>query len=114
MTDEEINKQVAEIEGWVSIPNPGTDRLLWFHPSDEDGTNVLASLPPYATSWKWCGPLVEKHAIAIRPPEHASWSAYALTGEKWNPENRHEAGWADTPQRAICLVVIAAHNSEEN
>ena len=60
MTDEELNRRVAEIEGW-SLEDSGEWRLqqgplqeLWF-----------AMPPPYATDWAWCGPLIEKYRVSL-------------------------------------------------
>lgn len=104
MTDEEINKRVAEIEKWTYRQKEWG--LLWSHHE-----HVLpdAGPPPYATDWAWCGPLVEKYDLDV----------YRMRGRKGKPWvcMRHDVEFlpeyhADTPQRAICLAVIAAHEGK--
>lgn len=92
MTDEEINRRVAEIEGWYSI-----SKTTW---AERDGKGVRKNGPPlYATDWQWCGPLVERNKIKV-------W----FDGDDWAAqiEEFNALEWADTPQRAICLAVVSA------
>ena len=94
MTDDEINRRVAEIEGW----SWDADHELWMPP---DGfTIALNSPPPYATNWGFCGALIEKYECSLNE----------RGGEGWVVDTRGRCGdFARTPQRAICLAVIAAH-----
>ena len=89
MTDDEINRRVAEIEGWVKDGNG------WTLPRDRH----IAYVPSYATDWEWCGPLVEKYRIWLE--SRSNWWCALNYGDGWYT--------ADTPQRAICLAVIAAN-----
>lgn len=105
MTDEEISRRVAEIEGWRTKPTPAA-RVEWI---DADGCNWGLNTPPYATNWAWCGPLVEKYWIRLSDdndhPERP-WAARVMKAFMARD------ALADTPQRAICLAVIAAHEGK--
>ena len=102
MTNEEINLKVATLLGWVFIP-PEMGHFgkmtypKWRHPGG--GEYVSESPPRYATDWQWCGPLVERNKIKV-------W----FDGDDWAAqiEEFNALEWADTPQRAICLAVVAA------
>lgn len=96
MTDEEINRRVAQIEGVRAVD------MLFHHSSATRFEDFQP--PPYATNWAWCGPLVEKYTVSVEAifldgVGEAGWEAYC--------EGRESR--ADTPQRAICLAVIAAN-----
>jgi hypothetical protein len=110
MTDDEINRKVAEIEGWqreeICTTSGYLDEVRWhrsglaFYPG-LNGVIPIDEAPPFATDWAWCGPLIENHKISILP-----------FCEKWgaNPFAHVEGTqYADSPQRAICLAVIATH-----
>ena len=100
MTDDEINRRVAELEGWAMDSLFGG---MWRNAKTKDAW-VDSAPPPYTTDWGWCGPLIEKHKISILP-----------FCEKWgaNPLAYGEGTqYADTPQRAICLAVIASHEGK--
>jgi len=106
MTNEEINLKIAAILGWVFIP-PEMGHYgkmtypKWRHPGG--GEYVSENPPPYATDWQWCGPLVEKHVSGIE--------ARFLDGvgaSEWAVDCSGYEAVSDTPQRAICLAVIAA------
>lgn len=105
MTDEEINRKVAGIEGW----RYRNDGQWWQRPGKSAGHDFYVSFlpPPYATDWAWCGPLVEKYGVDVfenlDDAEPGLWAADATDGA---------LGYADTPQRAICLAVIAAHEGK--
>ncbi len=109
MTDDEINKRVAEIEGWVY----SEDAKKWTHVASEGPIGAWIDCPPpYATDWTWCGPLVPKYKITlayIGEPDDPS-GAF-----QWQAEWGHKLGsfrQAGTPQRAICLAVMAAHEGK--
>lgn len=105
MTDLEINLKIDEI---VCRGRPGmvTERSnieWWSNNLSTAARRVLGKAPPpYATDWTFCGPLVGKYNVdVVIKPGTQVWGA-CLEGE-WIE--------ADTPQRAICLAVIAAHKA---
>ena len=111
MTNEEINLKIAAILGWVFIP-PEKGHFgkmtypKWRHPGG--GEYVSESPPPYATDWQWCGPLVEKYRLTVDAMHEAD---DPEDTENWMVSWGHKLGHfrtALTPQRAICLAVIAA------
>jgi hypothetical protein len=94
MTNEELDKAVAELQGWKKEP----DGRLWRSPDK----HIYSGLPYRpSTIWKQAGELLEKYNIQLDPPNFGSteWSAAAQDIEEWS--------YADTPQRAICLAVLA-------
>jgi len=110
MTEDEINRKVAEIEGARTIS--AYRAVVRKHATDGgkhrrtlDWEQVDAP-PPYATDWAWCGPLVEKYTMAVDLA--VRWMAdtpgwLAVQGD----DCFEDATPADTPQQAICLAVIA-------
>ena len=107
MEDSEINKRVAEIEGLNPLDRPGRCIIPdWFLRADKtvgDGDLILGCLYEPATDWAWCGPLVEKYQVTLDSCPSCGWLAST-------PETDDMA--ADTPQRAICLAVLAAHEGK--
>ncbi len=103
LTDDEINKRVADLQGWVFIPPDEGHYGKMTYPKwrHSQGAEYVSENPPaYATDWAWCGPLVEKCGLEVGiRRKTGAWSATTLG--VWEE--------ADTPQRAICLAVIAAH-----
>ena len=99
MTNEEINLAIATIQGFTYVP-PEMGRFgkmtypKWRHSSG--GEYVSETPPPYATSWQWCGPLIAKYSLSV------------LCAEGWTAANAFCGKSGETPQRAICLAVIAA------
>lgn len=104
MTDDEINRKVAEIEEW-QLTDGGRTAYSWHWarcvdtPTGKTMERFHGESPhPYATDWSWCGPLIDKYSI------------YLNRGRDWVAAcGNDDAISADTPQRAICLAVIAAH-----
>jgi hypothetical protein len=94
MTNEELDKAVAELQGWKKEP----DGRLWRSPDK----HIYSGLPYRpSTIWKQAGELVEKYKVELfNHIEDGSWSAYA------RGQTVGEGGRADTPQRAICLAVL--------
>jgi hypothetical protein len=97
MTDDEINRKVAEIEGWVLFDG------IWAHA--EHCPRSYDHCPPYATDWAWCGPLIGEYTISLEAifedgAGTVGWEAYCDGSSQTS----------DSPQRAICLAVIAAHD----
>lgn len=110
MTDDEINRRVAEIEGWVQDSIEGRGNV-WIRPPSPPFTlssdlEARSSPPPYATDWQWVGPLVPKHKIDI------IWCSSGRPMALFGPSETRVSRTDDTPQRAICLAVIAAHSKE--
>lgn len=108
MTNEEINLKMAEIEGW-GFTDGGRTAYGWHWARCVDTPTGKTmerfhgeNPPPYATDWQWCGPLVEKYRVHIEPISGGMWEATLETTLPGYGEI------ADTPQRAICLAVIAA------
>ena len=106
MTDDEINRRVAEIKGYRSQYETGEFRWvreindpIWY-PSSHGFDLGSDAPPPYATDWQWCGPLVEKYKVEmVRNVPVDLWAAFVHS----------DSGRDSSPQRAICLAVIAAH-----
>lgn len=100
MDDNEINARVAGIEGWKYR----TDGQWWQRPGKSAGHDFYVSFlpPPYATDWAWVGPLILKYRILLKG--HETWWYADCFGAREQE--------ADTPQRAICLAVIAAHEGK--
>ena len=97
MTDDEINRRVAEIEGWYSI-----SKTTWMERAGRGVTKK--GPPPYTTDWTWCGPLLKRDIIRLewdtgKPSRR--WMALAKRGVLVIGNK--------TPQIAICRAVIAAH-----
>ena len=103
MTDDEINRRVAEIEGWKFMRSDSGCYAKWVPPGTHPAQNIYSlpdNPPPYAIDWAWCGPLIEKYECSLNE----------RGGEGWVVDTRGRCGdFARTPQRAICLAVIAAH-----
>jgi len=108
MTDDEINRRVAEIEGWWIDAECGN----YFH-SDARYNQMHGGLiapPPYATDWPWCGPLILKYRLSLYP-QASEWRCTA----QWATSAGGRAACgrdATTPQRAICLAVIDANRPQ--
>lgn len=104
MSNDEINRKVAEIEGWHFIKEKRMPERLW----KWERTNPYdrrVGPPPYATDWQWCGPLVEKYRLCVDA---------ACSDEVVIAFTRGVADCVKdkTPQRAICLAVISAQEGE--
>lgn len=112
MTNEEINLKLAGILGWVFIP-PEMGRFgkmtypKWRHPGGHE--YVSESPPPYATDWQWCGPLIEKYSVAVVPAIKESGEHIGFVAYEFKHVIAHFCPNVESsPQRAICLAVIAA------
>ena len=93
MTDDEINARVAVIEGWHR-----DDALdVWYSPRN----NPHITPWNYADDWLAVGPLIEKYTIELVTDEDEWVSLYPAKYQWRRAQN------ATTPQRAICLAVIA-------
>lgn len=100
MTDDEINRRVAQIEGVRAVD------MLFHHSSRTRFEDIKP--PPYATDWAWCGPLVEKHTVSL---EAHFIDGLGETGWEGYCDNHFQTD--KSPQRAICLAVIAANPSAD-
>lgn len=98
MTDDEINRKVAGIEGWEVFD---AECLRNKH----DGAFFMWPVIPYATDWAWCGPLVEKYRLCVDAACSDEVIIAFARGDS-------DAAQAYTPQRAICLAVISAHEGK--
>ena len=98
MKSDEINRRVAEIEGW-KLMGFGGHEPRWWPPGTHPAQNLFSlpkTPPPYATDWTWCGPLIAKYSLSV------------ICADGWTAANAHVGKSSETPQRAICLAVIAA------
>jgi len=112
MTDDEINRRVAEIEGWAGdllddFPKNGAVACnSWeWHKEGKDGRRYIQRKPPpYATDWTWCGPLLKRDIIRLE------WDT-SKPSRQWMALAKHGVLviYNETPQIAICRAVIAAH-----
>ena len=110
MTDDEINRRVAEIEGWHAN-NSDYPSVCWWFRGDE---KHRGGPPPFATDWAWCGPLINRllwdgWSIEYREREQS----FVL----WLPRHQEDAPGPDAIndcalERAICLAIIAAHEDK--
>lgn len=113
MTNDEINRRVAEIEGWAGallddFPSNGTaacNAWEWNLPGKDGRRYVQDRPPPYTTDWAWCGPLLKRDIILLK------WDT-AKPSRQWMAMAKHGVLVIgnDTPHRAICLAVIAAYD----
>ncbi len=116
MTDEEINRKVAGIEGW----RYRNDGQWWQRATKGRASDFYVSFlpPPYATDWAWCGPLVEKYHVNLYGGPAPGRRAACFLKELYDEDDPFDGKpWkygeeTDTPQRAICLAVIAAHEGK--
>jgi hypothetical protein len=92
MTNEELDRKVAEDQGWWNADG------MWMSNDDEAITTTYSP----STNWQQAGELMEKYKIDLHYEPMAD-------GKNWHAAfcgNIAEV-WAETPQRAICLAVLA-------
>ena len=94
MTNEELDKAVAEAQGWVHETEWGIWTPHNYHPS---------------TNWQQAGELLEKYKIDL---EYVDTNWEATIWDLLNNVPIAETA-ADTPQRAICLAVLAAEGENQ-
>lgn len=102
MTDDEINRRVAEIEGWKW----DKDWMAWVSSQKPAPAFWMEDTPPpYATDWTWCGPLLKRDIIVLE------WET-RKPSRKWMAMAKHGVLVIgnDTPQVAVCRAVIAAYD----
>ena len=102
MTDEEILKRLAEIEGKDYYDTQET----WEWDDRQDDEVIFPPLWNPLTDWSDLGPLIEKHQIDI------TWHGY--DDEKpyvraWHEESVTPVEHKSLPH-AICLAIIEAHD----
>lgn len=106
MTDDEINRRVAEKEGWWKSD------LGWYHPAASNVTLKGAAPPSFTDDWTLTGPLIEKYHVTISWGSVCGWAAWIHTKPnplKWETVVKP----ADDPRKAACLAVLSM-NEENN
>ena len=108
MTNEELDKAVAEAQGWTLINKvSGLDAFIGTWVSE----NVRIDQEFYhpSTNWQQAGELLEKYKIDL---EYVDTNWEATIWDLLNNVPIAETA-ADTPQRAICLAVLAAEGENQ-
>jgi len=106
MTDDEINRRVAEQEGWTLFDG------IWAHA--DHCPRAYDHTPPYTTDWAWCGPLIEKYELDVmenlhgggEPTAEGNWPCWYVDASDG------VLAYDQDVKRAICLAVIAAHEDK--
>ncbi len=99
LTDEELDYWVAKAQGWELI-NYGS---CW---KSEQFTHTITRVSYHPTSnWQQAGELIEKFDCSLE--YYNSCNCWGATARSSDMEV------ADTPQRAICLAVVASKYGEE-
>mgnify|MGYP001552717862 CR=1 FL=1 len=101
MTNEELDKAVAEAQGWSEDWLDESKGLgLWIKSLGGESIGMGTYHP--STNWQQAGELLEKYKIDL-----------SFDGEDCLAEiSGNYFAYADTPQRAICLAVLAAEGVE--
>ena len=100
MTNEELDKAVAEAQGWKHVANSDWEFM-------RNGAMWLASQYHPSTNWQQAGELVEKYEIDINLVQHD------ITGEIVCAQASGSSPVYDIDyKRAICLAVLAAEGVE--
>jgi hypothetical protein len=115
-TDDELNRMVAEAQGWIIISD-AAGNAIWGTHQARSGAIVRVDMYAPCTNWKQAGELVEKFDIDLHAyvKEGRARSWYANNFNSNNTQMRwskHHAN-ADTPQRAIVMAAIAALSKEK-
>ena len=106
MTDAEILKRLAEIEGWKWIEEVGSYRYI--HSKDYLHSKERWYPVNPLEDWSDLGPLIERHKIWLE------WQEYPKTGQVnatvyGNPKG---TAWHTSLPHAICLAIIEASSDE--
>ena len=110
MTNEELDKAVAEAHGWAKWYNwmdsdydgefpayrVNGHGAVWAYWSKED-----MELYSPSTNWQQAGELLEKYHIELE------WKGAEWIASTYSPE-RESQSISSTPQRAICMAVLEA------
>ena len=107
LTDEQINYWVAKAQGWDEIEQHGfSNEDVWLHGSDYV-MNVSDYTPTTNSAQAW--DLMIKYELLVgKMHNEERYGAKSLT-----TQNINDISFADTPQKAVCLAVIASVYGEE-
>lgn len=100
MTDDELNRCIAEIEGYEFDPRWGQ---YVQHSYDENGEIDGGFIPPpgaWTDSWFYCGPLIEKYRLTIEE-DGSDWCVM-----KYDMHCVAITIWNKDLKTAICLAVL--------
>ena len=119
MTDLEICKRIAEIEGllWVvAYPNTNKEFIGLINGNDLTGTppELIGEYNPL-TDKALCFDLMVKHNIEVTPMFSGCWCATVANKYTFDEQIDYKLclSWLDeNPQKAICLAIIEAHKNE--
>lgn len=109
LTDLEICKRIAEIEGETVLSEEE-----WFYPdsgclvTDCDGcSEEYNPLTDKALCWD----LMNKHDITVKPAKSRDMGQWCA---RWDYDLHYDGGlsYADTPEKALCLAVIEKQNNK--
>ena len=113
LTDSEINRRCAELDGWqyTNGPLPGQ----WWYPSNERNADAArANVPDYRHDWRLTGPI----EVWVLTEGRMALFVDAADGKRTEfmfvPYDSALAASCDPDlQRAICLAYIAARERQE-
>ncbi len=100
MTDLEICKRIAEVEGLIISNHKVAENDLWVHIGYTENSSVILFNP--LTDKALCFDLMVKYQVSIEP----QFDGFDLTYAHINCKH---AVLDENPQRAICLAIIEAH-----
>ena len=109
LTNDEIDRQVALIEGWMEI-----DGVLIPPVAALPNEPPIHGAPRFSREWHWCGPLVESYFISLyrgvdpRLPNGDVDGWVANAGGLWFDTDGVApwVAWDEDPKRAACLSLI--------
>lgn len=117
MTDEQILKRMAEIEGWYVEEILGHVRL-WVDENFCKSGDTYGIVDPL-TNWSDLGPLIEKYKIGVDwlPSDLNAWDeerGLKWEAEIWDYSDPEKYKWVCSAQdkslpHAICLAIIEAN-----
>lgn len=103
MTDDEINRKVAEIEGWKQdFTKDG--REVW---TDTEG-DLHIGTPPFTRDWSLCGLLLTKYRVNVFSNGHGT----PFTASVDAKEGGDYCASALSLRSAICAAVIEANHPQ--
>lgn len=98
MTDEEILKRLAEIEGWTACESISPDRIPYTRWRDlDENTWIYESVNPLHNDAQ-CLALVKKYHLSLEYLKDYD-GAWLVGGIEYDP----------SLNRAVCLAIIEAH-----
>jgi hypothetical protein len=105
MTDLEICKRIAEIEGFLIDPDDKYPRYLRFKSGEHVGYKAYNPLTDDALCFK----LMVKYDCDLvspyRPNNNTHWECQIFTGNRTDAVSIYN----ESPNKAICLAIIEAH-----